>query len=113
VRVARPVQQHVGHRLRLALDQAQQQAAAVRRGGARQPPDHAEVDEGDAVAGQVEHVARVRVGVEEAVLDDHLQHRLRAARASSSRSSPSAVMRSRSLPGMPSMKSCTLMRSCV
>jgi len=41
--------------------------------------DHAEVDEGNAVIRQVEDIARVWVGVEVAVLDDHLEHRLRAA----------------------------------
>ncbi len=77
--VAGPVEQHVGDVLRLALDEAEQQLQQLVAAPCREPPHHAEVDEGEAVARQVEHVARVRVGVEEAVLDDHLEHRLRAA----------------------------------
>jgi hypothetical protein len=96
---AGPVQQHVGHRLRLAFHQAQQQAQQFLAPARRQPPDHAEVDEGDAVARQVEHVAGVRVGVEEAVLDDHLQHRLRAAAGQQRGPGPRGRTRSRSCPG--------------
>ena len=45
----------------------------------REAPDHAEVDEGDAVARQVEHVAGVWVGMEQAILHDLLEHGLRTA----------------------------------
>ena len=38
-------------------------------------PDHAEIDQGDAPVGFDEEVARVRVGVEEAVPEHHLGHR--------------------------------------
>ena len=44
-----------------------------------EPAYHAEVDERDAVAGKIEHVAGVRVRVKEAVFNDHLQHGVRTA----------------------------------
>ena len=78
-RIARPVEQDLGHGLRVALYQPEQQRQQLFAPARRQPPHHAEIDEGQTVAGQVEDVAGVRVGVEEAVLDDHLHHRLGAA----------------------------------
>ena len=37
--------------------------------------DHAEVDESDPTVGLDEEVARVRIGMNEAVLEDHAEHR--------------------------------------
>ena len=40
--------------------------------------DHPEVDERDRAVSVNEQVPRVQVGVEEAILEDHLQHDVRA-----------------------------------
>ncbi len=77
--IAGPLQQHIGHGQGLALHQSQQQLEQLLTPAHREMPDHAEVDEGQRIARQVEHIARVRVGVEEAVFHDHLEHGLRAA----------------------------------
>ncbi|EWS62557.1 hypothetical protein Y695_04215 [Hydrogenophaga sp. T4] len=79
VLVAGPVEQHIGHGLGVAFDQAQQQVQEFFASAHREAPDHAEVDEGDAVVFKVDDVARVRVGVEKAVFDDLLEHGLCAA----------------------------------
>ena len=47
----------------------------------REPTHHAEIDQRDAVAAQIHHVARVRIGVEEAIHQDHLEHSIRTARS--------------------------------
>ena len=77
--VTGPVDQHFGHGLRVALDQAQQQVEQFFPPLRGQAADHAEVDECDHVAGQVKHVAGVRVGMKKAVFHNHLQHRMGAA----------------------------------
>ena len=77
--VAGPVEQHIGHRLRVALHQAQQQGQQFPAALDREAAHHAEVDEGDAVVRQIEDVAGVRVGVEQAVFHNHLEHGLGAA----------------------------------
>jgi hypothetical protein len=40
--------------------------------------DHAEVDQCDGAVAMDEQVPRVEVGVEEALLEDHLEHDVRA-----------------------------------
>src|SRR5262245_61562510 len=40
----------------------------------REPTHHAEIDQRDAVAGQIHDIARVRIGMEEAIHEDHLEH---------------------------------------
>ena len=74
-----PLHQHLDHRLGIALHQAEHQRQQLVAARIAEPAHHAEIDEGQPVARQVEDIARMRIGVEEAVLDDHLQHRLRAA----------------------------------
>ncbi len=69
-----PVQQHVGDRLRLLPDQPVQQLRDLEAALFGDRTDHAEVDHADAAVTQVDDVARVRVGVETAVLQHHLQH---------------------------------------
>jgi hypothetical protein len=71
-----------------------------------EPPNHAEVDEGDTVAGQVEYVAWMWVGVEETVFHNHLQYRSRPA-SGKHLAVEACLMR----PGIPSMNSCTHTRS--
>lgn len=80
VGVARPVHQHVEHRLFGHARQPAEQVDDLRAPLRREPPHHAEVDDHDAVARHVEHVAGMRVGVEEAVEQDHLEERVDAAR---------------------------------
>ncbi len=77
--VAAPFQQHVGHRRHLLRRQAMQQTRDLAAAIHAQPPDHAEVDQGDAVLRQEEHVAGVGIGMEETVLKHHLEDRRRAA----------------------------------
>src|ERR1700730_13938046 len=45
----------------------------------REPTQHAEIDQRDAVAGQAHHVAGMRIGLKEAVHQDHLEHGIHAA----------------------------------
>jgi hypothetical protein len=73
----------------------------LRRTGT-QAPDHAEVDHHDAVARQVEHVAGMRVGLEEAVDEDHLQDRVRAAGGEELAVEAARSTAAGSVPGMPS-----------
>ena len=77
--LARPVEQHLEHRLVVVAREAGEEIHDLVAPRRREPSGHAEVDHRDAVAGQIEHVARMRVGVEEAVHQDHLQHRVGAA----------------------------------
>ena len=77
--VTRPVQQHIGHGLGLVLHQAQQQLQQLITTALRQPANHPEVDECDAVARQVKHIARMGVCVEDAVFHNHLEHGVGAA----------------------------------
>jgi hypothetical protein len=74
-----PVQQHTREAAALALDQGAHEAQHLAAALGRQPPDHAEVDEAHAVAGQGQQVAGVGVGVEQAVAQHHLQEGLGAA----------------------------------
>src|SRR5215468_1793476 len=46
----------------------------------RKPTHHAEIDQRDAVAGQIHDVARVWIGMEEAIHEDHLEHGIDTAR---------------------------------
>ncbi|KAG0743548.1 hypothetical protein G6F24_016242 [Rhizopus arrhizus] len=74
-----PVQQHVGHALRVLLDQPVQKLCDLEATHFRQRADHAEIDHADAPVAQVDDVAGVRVGVEASVLQHHLQHDVGAA----------------------------------
>ncbi len=76
---AAPVQQHLGHFLRIVADEAVQQHGHLITAFPGDAPDHAEIDEGDAVIRQVEDVSGMRVGMEETVFEHHLEHGLRAA----------------------------------
>ena len=58
--------------------QAAKKRAKALRCGSSSSPDQAEVEQGQLVVGGDEDVARVQVGVHEAVLEDHLQQRLEA-----------------------------------
>ena len=71
---ARPVQQHIGHALRVLFHQTMQQLRDLEAAHLRQGADHAEIDHTDAAIAQVDDVARVRIGVEAAVLQHHLQY---------------------------------------
>ena len=77
--VSRPVEHHVGDALWLMFYQSQQQVDQLVAPLLGKPSDHAELDECDAVAGQVEHIAGMRVSVEVTILNDHLQYRMRSA----------------------------------
>src|SRR5262245_3534674 len=46
----------------------------------REPTHHAEIDQRDAVAGQIHDVARVWIGMEEAIHEDHLEYGIDTAR---------------------------------
>src|SRR5690606_18585218 len=69
-----PVHQHLGDRPRILVHQPVQQLHDLEATWLRDVPDHAEIDHADRAAGHVEDVPRVRVGVEEAVLQHHLEH---------------------------------------
>ena len=69
-----PVQQDVGHALRVLFDQAMQQLCDLEAAHFGQRTDHAEIDHANAAVAQVDDVAGVRIGVEAAVLQHHLQH---------------------------------------
>jgi len=71
---ARPVQQDVRRRLRVPADDGGQEIDQLVAAQFRQPANHAEIQEGDAVVRQIEQVAVVRVGMEKAVQQDHLEH---------------------------------------
>jgi hypothetical protein len=73
----------------------------------REPTYHAEIDQRDAVAGQIHHVSRGRIGVEEAVHQDHLEHGIRAARSERLSVEAALSIATKSLPRIPSMCSCT------
>src|SRR5262249_11601993 len=76
--LARPVEQHVKHRLIILADNSGEQINDLAAAQRRQMPDHSE-DEGDAVARELKHVARVRVTVKEAVDEDHPEHGITTA----------------------------------
>ena len=76
---AGPIEQHVDHRLAVAARDPGKQIDDLIAARKRQPAGHAEVDHRDAIARQVDHVARVRIGLEEAVLENHLEHAVDAA----------------------------------
>ena len=99
VGVTRPVEQHLDHRLVVEPREPRKQIdhlAAPHRG---EPSDHAEVDYREAIAGEVIDVARMRIGVEEAVDQDHAQHRVRAARGEELALEPGCVDRRQVGPG--------------
>src|SRR5262245_30054277 len=77
--LARPVEQHVKHGLIILADDSGEQIDDLTAGKRREAPDHAEVDERDAVAREIEHVTRVRISVKKAVEQDHLEHGIGAA----------------------------------
>src|SRR5215813_9443601 len=79
--VAAPVEQHLQHCLLVVARESRQQIDDLPATNRREPTHYAEIDQRDAVAGQIHHVARVRIGVEEAVHQDHLEHGIRAARS--------------------------------
>ena len=78
--IAPPVEQHVQHRLLVVARKPRQQIDDLPATLRREPTYHAEIDQRDAVARQINHVARVRIGVEETVHQYHLEHGIRAAR---------------------------------
>ena len=78
-RLAHPVEQHFDDPPWLVLDQAEQQLHQLRLPCFGQAANHAEIDETDTIARQIEHIAGVWIGVEKAVLDDHFQHGMGAA----------------------------------
>ena len=69
-----PVQQDVGHLLGLLRDQAVQELGDLEAALFGNRADHAEIDHADPAVAQVDDVARVRVGVETAILEHHLEH---------------------------------------
>ena len=73
----------------------------------REPAHHAEVDQRDAVAGQVQDVAGMRIRVKEAVHQDHLEHGVRAPRRERLTVEARSIDRAKSLPRMPMICSCT------
>ncbi len=71
---ARPFQQDVDHRFGVVADHAVQQLCDLKPTLLGDAPDHAEIDDRDAPVAQVKNVPRMRVGVEAAVLQHHLEH---------------------------------------
>ena len=111
VGVARPVEQHVEHRLFLHLREPREEVDHLVAARRAQAPDHAESIMTMRLSGRIEHIAGMRIGVEEAVDQDHPEDRFRAARGEQLRVEPAARTAARSVPGMPSMCCCTFMTS--
>src|SRR5262249_11133684 len=72
--LSRPVEQHLEHGLIVLADNSGQQINHLIPAKLREAPDHPKVDQGDAVAREIKHVAWVRIRVKEAVDQDHLEH---------------------------------------
>ncbi len=73
----REPQEPVGNRVVVAVDERPEDESHPSPRPPVEPTEHAEVEEGDAVTRQEEEVARVRIGVEEAVDEDLPYHRVR------------------------------------
>ena len=80
MRVARPVEQHVDHRLLVEPREAGEEIDHLIAPERAQASDHAEIDDCDAVVGKVEHVARMRIGVKEPSIRIMRSRRVRRAR---------------------------------
>src|SRR5215468_4537125 len=77
--LSRPIQQHLKHCLIVLADNSGEQINYLTPAKCGEVPDHSEVDQGDAIAGEIKHVARVRISVKEAVDQNHLEHGIGAA----------------------------------
>src|SRR5215467_16168832 len=77
--LSRPVQQHLKHGLLVLADNPGEQINYLIAAKRREVPDHSEVDQSDAIVGQIKHVAGMRIRVKEAVDQNHLEHRIAAA----------------------------------
>ncbi len=97
-RLAADAEAHVSRDERRSVARREGNEHAAQRGARRLVdfPDHAEVDEADASARLDEEVPGMRVGVEEAVLEDRRSTSDVARWASATRSMPAAASASRS-----------------
>src|SRR5262245_4546111 len=77
--LSRPIEQHLKHCLIVLADNSGEQINYLTPAKRGEVPNHSEVDQGDAIAGEIKHVARVRVSMKEAVDQNHLEHRIAAA----------------------------------
>ena len=76
--VASPVEQNLQHRLFVVPCDPGQEAEELIASHRREPARHTEIDQRNAVARQVHHIAGVWIGVEETVDQDHLENSVRA-----------------------------------
>ena len=74
---ARPDRQHIGHRLRVAAAQAQNEGQKFMLAARADDADRAEIEQREPVARQAQQIAGMRIAVKAAVDQHHVQHRLR------------------------------------